>query len=61
MKQFIDKIGANQDLTFLECKDVFKKLMEGKANNQEIFDFLTLLSKKGESPDEIDGGVYVLR
>ena len=61
MKQFIDKIGANQDLTFLESKDVFKKLMEGKANNQEIFDFLTLLSKKGESSDEIAGAVYVLR
>jgi len=31
MKQFIDKIGAKQDLTFLESKEAFKKLMEGKA------------------------------
>ena len=61
MKQFIDKIGANKDLTFLESKEAFNKLMEGKANDQEIFDFLTLLSKKGESSDEIAGGVYVLR
>ena len=61
MKQFIDKIGAKQDLTFLESKDAFKKLMEGKANDQEIFDFLTLLSEKGESSDEIAGGVYILR
>ena len=61
MKQFIDKIRANKDLTFLESKDVFKKLMEGKANDQEIFDFLTLLSEKGESSDEIAGGVYILR
>ena len=61
MKQFIDKIGAKQDLTFLESKEAFKKLMEGKANDQEIFDFLTLLSEKGESSDEIAGGVYVLR
>ena len=61
MKQFIDKIGAKQDLTFLESKEAFKKLMEGKANDQEIFDFLTLLSKKGESSDEIAGGVYILR
>ena len=61
MKQFIDKIGAKQDLTFLESKEAFKKLMEGKANDQEIFDFLTLLSEKGESSDEIAGGVYILR
>ena len=60
MKQFIDKIVAKQDLTFLESKEAFKKLMEGKANDQEIFDFLTLLSEKGESSDEIAGGVYIL-
>ena len=61
MKQFIDKIGAKQDLTFSESKEAFKILMEGKANDQEIFDFLTLLSNKGESSDEIAGGVYILR
>ena len=61
MKQFIDKIREKQDLTFLESKEAFKILMEGKANEQEIFDFLTLLSEKGESSDEIAGGVYVLR
>ena len=61
MKQFIDKIRAKQDLSFSESKEAFKILMEGKANDQEIFDFLTLLSNKGESSDEIAGGVYVLR
>ncbi|MDC3152038.1 anthranilate phosphoribosyltransferase [Candidatus Pelagibacter sp.] len=61
MKQFIDKIGAKQNLTFSESKEAFKILMEGKANEQEIFDFLTLLSEKGESSDEIAGGVYILR
>jgi anthranilate phosphoribosyltransferase len=35
--------------------------MEGKASDQEIFDFLTLLSSKGEVSDEIAGGVHVLR
>ena len=35
--------------------------MEGKATDQEIFDFLTLLSIKGETSEEIAGGVYVLR
>jgi anthranilate phosphoribosyltransferase len=35
--------------------------MDGKASDDEIFDFLTLLSAKGEISDEIAGGVYVLR
>ncbi len=35
--------------------------MTGKASEDEIYDFLTLLSEKGEVADEIAGGVYVLR
>ena len=35
--------------------------MNGKASNDEIFNFLTLLSAKGEVANEIAGGVYVLR
>ena len=61
MKQFIEKIRNKQDLSFQESKQVFGMLMDGKANDQEVFDFLTLLSSKGESSDEIAGGVYVLR
>ena len=61
MKQFIEKIKNKEDLTFEESKAAFELLMEGKANEQEIFDFLTLLSAKGESSGEIAGGVFVLR
>ena len=61
MKQFIAKIKEKQNLTFNESKAAFETLMEGKAKDQEIFDFLTLLSAKGETSDEIAGGVYVLR
>ena len=61
MKDFIDKIRAKQDLSFDESKAAFEILMEGKANDQEIFDFLTLLSEKGETSNEIAGGVYILR
>ena len=35
--------------------------MDGKASDNEIFSFLTLLSNKGEVSNEIAGGVYVLR
>jgi len=61
MKIFIDKLRNNQDLSFNESKNAFEILMEGKAVDEEIFDFLTLLSAKGEVSDEIAGGVYVLR
>ena len=61
MKQYINKIKDNQNLTFEESKAAFAILMEGRANDEEIFDFLTLLSTKGEASDEIAGGVYILR
>ena len=61
MKKFIEKIRNMENLSFIESKDAFELLMDGKANDQEIFDFLTLLSSKGESSNEIAGGVYVLR
>ena len=61
MKIFIDKLRNNQDLSFNESKKAFEILMDGKASDDEIFNFLTLLSAKGEVSDEIAGGVYVLR
>ena len=61
MKQFIEKIKSKENLSFKESKAAFELLMEGKAKDQEIFDFLTLLSAKGEASDEIAGGVFVLR
>ena len=61
MRQFINKIKNREDLSFEESKAAFEFLMEGKANDQEIYDFLTLLSAKGEASSEIAGGVYVLR
>ena len=61
MKQYIDKIKNKENLSFNESKIAFNILMDGKANDQEIFDFLTYLSVKGEAADEIAGGVYILR
>ena len=61
MKHFIEKIKNKEDLSFEESKAAFNLLMEGKVNEQDIFDFLTFLSAKGEASDEIAGGVYILR
>ena len=61
MKNFIEKLKKRENLSFDESKNAFEILMEGKASEQEIYDFLTQLSSKGEVSDEIAGGVHVLR
>jgi len=61
MDKILNKLKNNQNLTFEESKSAFQVLMEGKASDDQIYNFLTLLSKKGEVADEIAGGVYVLR
>ena len=61
MKKYLEKLRNKLDLSFNESKAAFEILMEGKASDDEIYDFLTLLSAKGEVAEEIAGGVYVLR
>ena len=61
MKKYLEKLRNRVDLSFDESKAAFEILMKGNASDDEIFDFLTLLSAKGEVSDEIAGGVYVLR
>jgi anthranilate phosphoribosyltransferase len=61
MKQYLNKLKKKEDLSFNESKDAFEIIMKGNALDDQIFDFLTLLSEKGEVADEIAGGVYVLR
>ena len=48
MKKFIEKLKNKENLSFEESKDVFEILMNGTASDQEIYDFLTFLSFKGE-------------
>ena len=61
MEKILEKLRKKENLTFEESKSAFNLLMTGKASEEEIYDFLTLLSGKGEVSDEIAGGVYVLR
>jgi len=61
MEKILEKLRQRENLTFEESKSSFELLMTGKASEDEIYSFLTLLSEKGEVSDEIAGGVYVLR
>ena len=61
MEEILEKLRNKENLTFEESKSAFEILMTGKANEDQIYNFLTLLLEKGEVADEIAGGVYVLR
>ena len=61
MEKILEKLKNKENLTFEESKSAFEILMTGKADEDQIYSFLTLLSEKGEVADEIAGGVYVLR
>ena len=61
MEQFLKKLKNKESLNFEESKTAFEKIMSGKVKEEQIYDFLTLSSAKGETSDEIAGGVYVLR
>ncbi len=61
MNEIIEKLRKRQDLNFEQSKSAFEIIMTGKAKEKEIHDFLIASSSKGETAEEIAGGVYVLR
>ena len=60
-EELIKNIADGKDLSFDESKSIFLSIMSGNIGEDFIFKFLTGLSAKGETADEIAGGVYVLR
>ena len=60
-EKIINKISSGKNLTFEESKDVFINIMSGNISEDLIYNFLVSLSNKGETSEEIAGGVYVLR
>ena len=60
-EQLIDGLSGNINLTFEESKKIFIDIMSGKMKEESIFNFLTFISKKEETAEEIAGGVFVLR
>ena len=53
MQQIFEKLKKKENLTFEESKSAFEILMTGKASEDQIYNFLTLLSEKGEISDEM--------
>ena len=61
MTNLIDILKKGKNLSFDESKTLFNELMEGKYNDSAIIEILESLSKKGETKDELAGGIFVLR
>jgi len=60
-ENLIKNISEGKNLSFEESKTAFLNIMSGNMNEDLIYQFLTNLSKKGETAEEIAGGVHVLR
>ena len=61
MDAIIKKLKNKQNLNFEESKSAFEEIMSGKIKEEQIYDFLVSSSAKGETSEEIAGGVFVLR
>ena len=61
MSNFAENLKNGQDLSFEESKALFNELMEGNYDENSIVEILESLIKKGETKDELAGGIFVLR
>jgi len=61
MDKILEKLKNKKNLSFEESKSAFEQIMSGKVKEDKIYEFLTSSSAKGETSDEIAGGVYILR
>tara|TARA_B100000989_G_scaffold273106_1_gene231011 strand:- start:365 stop:1360 length:996 start_codon:yes stop_codon:yes gene_type:complete len=61
MSNFLENLKKGNNLSFEESKALFNELMEGKFNENLIIEILESFIKKGETKDELAGGIFVLR
>ena len=61
MTNIIENLKKGKDLSFEESKILFNELMEGKHNENSVIEILDSLLEKGETKDELAGGIFVLR
>ena len=61
MTNIVEKLKRGENLSFEESKVLFTDLMEGKHSEDSIIEILESLIKKGETKDELAGGIFILR
>lgn len=60
-KDYIAKLSSNIDLTAKEASDAIRYIIDEKATNAQVGAFLTALSMKRETVDEITGFAKIMR
>jgi anthranilate phosphoribosyltransferase len=61
MTDFIKQLESKENLSFEESKSLFSNIMEGKYDEDNIVKILNALSNKGETKDELAGGIFIMR
>jgi len=61
MTDFIKKLEASENLTFEESKSIFSNIMEGNYDEISVIRILEALSRKGETKNELAGGIFAMR
>ena len=61
IKEAINIIVSNINLSEAEMAECMREIMEGKATDAQIGAFLTALRIKGETVDEITGAARIMR
>lgn len=61
IKEAILKVFRKEDLSYQEAKAVMDEIMEGQATTVQMSSYLTALSMKGETVDEITASAEAMR
>mgnify|MGYP003377818572 CR=1 FL=1 len=61
IKEAIIKLSKKEDLAYAEAEQVMNEIMEGKASEVQMSAYLTALSMKGETIDEITASASGIR
>ena len=61
IKEAIIKLSRKEDLTFDEAREVMNEIMNGQASGVQMAAYLTALSLKGETTDEITASAVGMR
>ena len=61
IREAIIKLSQKQDLTYEEAEQVMNEIMEGQATDVQKSSYLTALSMKGETIDEITASAAGMR
>jgi len=61
IQEAIDKLTQSKNLTGEQMQQVMEEIMTGKADTPQVVSFLTALSNKGETVEELTVAVSVMR